>query len=215
MNPERPRPTWIMHFTHIQHLETIVEYGLLCDSQAQTFDGFEMEVGNQGIKDQRRRRMVPVDPGGVVSDYVPFYFAPRSPMMYAIEKGNVPTYSGGCDELVYLVSTIERLVALDLAMVFTDRNAVLEFATYGVDPVELDSLIDWPVMKLRIWSNTPDEPDRRERRMAECLVHGRVPWGAFQSVVARNQACARHAQDLLAAMGQTTRVFVRPGWYFS
>ncbi len=62
------------------------------------------DVGNQGIKARRSRRAVPVGPGGVVADYAPFYFAPRSPMMFAIEHGNVPTYSSGCDELIYLVS---------------------------------------------------------------------------------------------------------------
>jgi ssDNA thymidine ADP-ribosyltransferase, DarT len=203
-----------MHFTHVQHLKAIIKHGLLSDNQARTFDGFQVEVGNQGIKEQRRRRLVPVDPGGAVADYVPFYFAPRSPMMYAIEKGNVPTYLGGCDELIYLASTVERLIELDLRAVFTDRNAVLEVATFGTEPVDLDSLVDWQLMTQLIWKNTPDEPDRRERRMAECLIHGRVPWEAFQCVVARNQACALRAEAQLASAGQATRVFVRPGWYF-
>ena len=49
--------------------------------------------------------MVPIGPGGAVSDYVLFYFAPRSPMMYAIHRGNVPTYGElgtGIDYLVRL-----------------------------------------------------------------------------------------------------------------
>ncbi|MEV6965201.1 DarT ssDNA thymidine ADP-ribosyltransferase family protein [Hamadaea sp. NPDC051192] len=61
----------IMHFTHIDHLPTIVSRGLLSDSAAQASGNLTREVGNQEIKEQRRRRAVPIAPGGVVADYVP------------------------------------------------------------------------------------------------------------------------------------------------
>jgi len=48
---------------------------------------------------------VPLAPYGCVADYVPFYFAPRSPMLYKLHKGGVPNYTGGQDPLVYLVSS--------------------------------------------------------------------------------------------------------------
>jgi ssDNA thymidine ADP-ribosyltransferase, DarT len=38
---------------------------------------------------------VPLAPYGCVADYVPCYFAPRSPMLYKLHKGGVPNYSGG------------------------------------------------------------------------------------------------------------------------
>ena len=51
------------------------------------------------------------------------YYAARSPMLYIISKGDVPTYSGGQDEIVYLVTSIERVLEEHLRFVFTDRNA--------------------------------------------------------------------------------------------
>jgi hypothetical protein len=135
-------------------------------------------------------------------------------MMYAIEKGNVPTYHGNCDELVYLVTTVEQVVRLGLPVVFTDRNAVLGVATFSSDPARLDSMIDWPLMKATYWSNTEAEPDRRERRMAECLVFERVPWAAFHGIVTRNQACANQAGKALSAVGASAGIAVRPAWYF-
>ncbi|HEU5271499.1 MAG TPA: DUF4433 domain-containing protein [Jatrophihabitans sp.] len=203
-----------MHFTHVEHLTTIARDGLLGDAAARSTGSLQVEVGNHGIKEQRRRRVVPIAPGGVVADYAPFYFAPRSPMMYAIEKGNVATYTGGCDELVYLVSDVERLLDLQLPTVFTDRNAVLGVTTFTDDPASLETLVDWQLMRARDWYNTPTEPDRRERRMAECLVHDRVPWSAFRAVVVRKEECATRAGQLLAAAGVDTRIVVRPDWYF-
>src|SRR5450631_276070 len=104
----RPVPTTVLHFTHVNHLASIVEHGLAADSVAQAASLLEVEVGNVGIKQARHDRAVPIAPFGVVADYVPFYFAPQSPMMSAIKHGNVPTYAGGCDDLVYLVTTAER-----------------------------------------------------------------------------------------------------------
>lgn len=210
----RPIPTTVVHFTHVDHLATVISHGLLADNAAQAEGLLTVEVGNQGIKEQRRRRAVPLGAGGEVADYVPFYFASRSPMMFAIERGNVPTYTDGCDNLIYLVTNVDRLVELGLAPLFTDRNAGLILATFSEDPRELDALIDWDLMRAKYWGNTDEEPDRRERRMAECLVHGRVPWDAFTEVVARTETCAASARDTLASLGKSTPVAVRPSWYF-
>lgn len=83
----------------------------------------------------------------MVADYVPFYFAPRSPMLFALAMGNVPEYTGGMDPLVYLVTTAERLVHLGLPVLFTDRNAVLKTARFAHDLSDLDTLIDWSLMR--------------------------------------------------------------------
>jgi hypothetical protein len=42
------------------------------------------EVGDPQIKERCRNRAVNTGPGGTIGDYVPFYFAPRSPMLYRI-----------------------------------------------------------------------------------------------------------------------------------
>ena len=210
----RPLPTTVVHFTHVSHLVSIVQNGLVADSRAHRDGLLSVEVGNIGIKERRQRRAVPIAPGGVVADYVPFYFAPRSPMMFVIHKGGVPTYSGGCDELVYLVSTVEAVAAVCPHVLFTDRNAVLELAAFDSDLNALGDLVDWPLMRASMWANTADDPDRKEHRMAECLVHAEVPWSAFSGITARSAACARTAQAALDSLGSTTPVSVRSNWYF-
>lgn len=210
----RPQPTQVLHFTHVSHLASVVSHGLLADSRAHAEGLLAVEVGNVSIKEKRQRRSVPVAPGGVVADYVPFYFAPRSPMMYAIEKGNVPTDAGGCDDIVYLVATVDAIATTGASTLFTDRNAVLEFARFTGIAAELDDLVDWPLMRERYWANTEQDPDRRERRMAECLVHQQVAWAAFEGIVCRNQACADATGRVLASLGQQVPITVRPNWYF-
>jgi len=97
----RPQPTLVMHFTHIEHLDTIITDGLLRDPVARG-GLLKREAGNPGIKAARRKRKVPIHPFGHVGDYVPFYFAARSPTMFAISHGRVPEFGRDVTALMYL-----------------------------------------------------------------------------------------------------------------
>lgn len=140
------------------------------------------EAGEPSIKDLRRQLPVTAEPGGVVADYVPFYFAPRSPMLFRLVKGGVPTFTGDTHDLVYLVTTVESLLGRGCSLVYTDRNAALSYAEHSNDLARLDELVDWPLMRETIWKNTPEDGQRKERRMAECLVHREVAWRDIEAV---------------------------------
>lgn len=204
----------LYHFTHISNIASVAEEGLFSDTQIEASRRAPKEVGNASVKQLRRRLEVPLAPGGCVADYVPFYFAARSPMLYIISRGDVPTYSGGQDEIVYLVTCIEKVVEERLRFVFTDRNAALSLARYGDDLPVLDDHVDWDLMEGRMWNNTDEEPDRLERRMAEFLVHGHVPWSAFIGVAARDDAKCQQVERALASVGAEILVAPRPEWYF-
>lgn len=213
----RKRPTLVMHFTHVDHLATVIEQGLLSDSAAHAAGVLTVEVGELGIKGNRREREFPLAPGGAVADYVPFYFASRSPMMYRIAQGGVESYQGGTARLIYLVSTLERLHELGHLAVLTDRNAALQYAEYRVfdpaDPID-DDFIDWDLMGERYWNNTPDEPQRKERRMAEALVPERVAWDAILTIVTQSEIVASEVRAILAEARSSIPVYVRSSWYF-
>lgn len=69
-------------------------------------------------------------------------------------------------------------------------------------------------MKETYWANTLEDPDRRERRMAECLVHGAVPWRAIVGIGVYDQARAGAVVDALDRIGAGPQVAVRRNWYF-
>ncbi len=209
-----PQRGLLFHITHLSNLASIAEHGLRCDTEMETSGSTFKEIGNRGIKDRRRDRVVPIPPGGSVADYVPFYFAARSPMLYAIHRGNVPTYEGGQKKIVYLMTSVDSIVDDGLPFVFTDRNAAFGHARYGDDSADLDDYVDWDLMEARMWSNTSSESDRMERRMAELLVHGHVPWTAITSVVTKTEKRSRQALAALTTVGATTPVSVQSDWYF-
>ena len=149
-----------------------------------------------------------------MGDYVPFYFAPRSPMMSAITNGRVPSYGSDTSDLVHLVTAVEHLIDVGAPMLFTTRNAVLRLAEFFDDVTELDWKIDWTLMRARYWANSEEDPDRRERRMAECLVHRTVPWPAIQEVVVRDRQRRLLALEVLDNLNVDMRVRIEPDWYF-
>lgn len=118
-----PNPTWIYHFTHYENLRSILTHqGLYMVKTMQGGAISYKDIAYPDVQEKRARRVISVPPGGVLHDYVPFYFAPRSPMLYTINQGNVPQYKEGQASLIYLVSTVQHVVAGGLPFVFTDAQ---------------------------------------------------------------------------------------------
>ncbi|WP_405135720.1 DUF4433 domain-containing protein [Nocardia sp. NBC_01388] len=210
----RPNPTRVYHITRLEHLPSMITHGIWSDTLASKRGLTSIQIGHQHIKDQRAKRGVPIAPGGVLADYVPFYFAPRSPMLYAIHRNNVRGYSGGCDRIVYLVCSVPELRRRGLVVVGTDRHAVTRYARFTCDDDELTGFVDWPLMEQVYWRDQPDDPDRCERRQAELLVHEHVPWASILGVAAKTSTVRTEVDQIIAAHGAVTQSRVVPGWYF-
>ena len=201
----------IYHFTDVVNLPVILAAGeLRCHQMATT----AVDVGDTSIKSRRTLIDVTCGPGGKVCDYVPFYYAPRSPMLSSIQFGNVPGVSPDQRRLVYLVSSTEAAYGADLACVFTDGNAATAFTNFYDDAAKLPQVVDWPLMRATYWFNTPEDPDRRRRRMAEFLVHRALPLELVAEIGVYDEAGESHVAGLLSVAGSTLPVTIRRDWYF-
>ena len=126
----------------------------------------------------------------------------------------MPTYQAGQEDIVYLVTSVETVERIGLPFVFTDRNAALDYARFDSETRRLDDLIDWDLMEARMWKDDPGHPDRKERRMAELLVHRRVPWDAVLRVGAFDAARRSRAEAILTRLDQRTPVRIEGDWYY-
>lgn len=205
----------IVHFTHVRNLPGVLAAGCLrADNQVDRRSVLAVEAADLEIKRSRRTIRVGLAPYGSVADYVPFYFAPRSPMLYKLAKGGVPTYTEGQDPLIYLVSTVGAIAAAELRWLFSDGNCAATVTQMFDDPGLLDSVVDWPLMAARMWNNTADDPDRMRRRMAEFLVYESVPLSCIAGIAVRTQGMKDQVDRFLTAGTVRPPVRVRPGWYF-
>jgi hypothetical protein len=212
----RPVPTRVFHMTRIERLPSVIEHGLLPDNACRRRQITGVEIGYDHIKRRRALRVVPCGVGGTLADYVPFYFAPRSPMLYAITRGLVSEEAACTEQIVYLVTTTQTLRKAGLTVVASNRHAELGYAdmTEHDGMLDDDDFIDWPLMTATYWNNTPDDPDRKERREAECLVHPYVPWQAIEGIATKTEHARAQVARVLAAAGLSTPVFVSAEWYF-
>jgi hypothetical protein len=220
-----PRCGLLFHFTHMDNLPAILHGGaLLSDSLVCARGLLSNEAGDPEIKERRRRQPVTCPPGGVVADYVPFYFAARSPMMYKLWVGGVPSFPGDHRDLVYFVSDVRRIVASGVPIAISDRNAAKALADFTNDAAVLgdlttstprSSFVDWPLMRATMWSNTPEDGERMERRMAEFLVHGQVPFELLTGVAVRSAGRKTRVEHLFVESGCNLKVVVKSDWYYS
>ena len=99
-------------------------------------------------------------------------------MLYAITRGQVSAEAARTSEIVYLATTTQALRAAGLSVVVSNRHAELAYAELSdADSVlDGDDFVDWPLMREQYWTDTPDYPDKKERRQAECLAHPVVRW---------------------------------------
>lgn len=205
---------YVLHLTSIDNLESIWDEGALL-APSRIPESIEVdELGSRRIKDQRSRREVPCSAGGVVTDYVPLYFCARSPMLYFAYTGHpLSPFTRGQAELIHVVSHVEVIAAGGHDFAITDRNAALSYAEYSDDLDDLDTLVDWTLQDQRYWMDTDEQPDRMERRMAEFLVHDRLPVSALLGLVVMNDSRETRVLDMLAGYDGVA-VRVKRDWYY-
>lgn len=81
-----PADGFIFRITHIDNVRWILRNGVQCKNSLISDPNF-VGIGNEELIQRRTYRAVPMAPGGTLSDYVPFYFTPFSPMLYNIKPG--------------------------------------------------------------------------------------------------------------------------------
>ena len=189
-----------------------LENGLHCKN-SKTCDPNFVTIGNPDLIDRRSRHPVRCNHGGALSDYVPFYFTPLSPMFLNIKTGWRGLQQRANDEIAIMVSSIHRLKNQSVPFVFSDRHAVLAAAQYFSRLEDLGE-IDWDILQRRDFKRDPDDPEKVERYEAEALVYGHLSIDGLTGIACNNKVVETHVKNLVDARGLGLRVVTKPTWYF-
>ncbi|MEJ1385342.1 MAG: DUF4433 domain-containing protein [Candidatus Sedimenticola sp. (ex Thyasira tokunagai)] len=200
----------IYHITHVDNLASIIAAGALWSDAQRIQQGFaSANIGYSHIKARRLRRPITVSAGGMLGDYVPFNFCPRSIMLYVVSQGHAD-YAAGQQPIIHLVSSIDTIVASARPWAFTDIHADLGYASQFDSLDSLDE-VDWDVMPVRQWGG---DSELKEKRQAEFLVHDWCPWNAIVEIGVINDAVAAKVHAALATAAHKPNVVVHRDWYY-
>lgn len=203
----------IWRIVHKDNIPWILQHGLHAgNSQVQSPSW--VHIGNPELTNKRGGHQVPLAPFGVLNDYVPFYFTPFSPMLRNISTGWGGITQRDNDDIVILVSSLNRLIELNYPFVFTDSHAYYMWSSYYSGIEHLDK-VDWPLIQARDFKRDPDDPGKFERYQAEALVHQHCPVEALMGMICYSEDTKQQLDALIVQAGHQLDVHARPEWYFT
>src|ERR1700679_1107298 len=205
------RNAHIFRICHRDNAAWIFRHGLHCKN-SRTYDPKYVEIGNHELISKRSFRTINHKPFGTLSDYVPFYFTPHSPMLLNIKTGWAGIKQRTNDEIVIMQTSLHRLSERGTRFVFTDRHAYLEAAEFFSDVRDLGK-IDWPSLQARNFKKS--DIDKFERYQAEALIHRHLPIEEIDLIGCHSQSVADRLSEIAGEAGVNVRVTTKPAWYFS
>jgi len=197
----------IYHITDIGNLSSILDAGgLYSDKNMEQRNS--IKIGYSHIK-QRRLSQIRVDccNGRFVGEFVPFYFCPRSPMLYTINQGNTGLAPGCQRTILHLVSTLAEGISQNRAWAISDGNAGAPYASFSADPAVLEEL-DWSAIRTNRWQG------KTHQKMAEFLLADFFAWTHIQTIGCHNNQTALQVIKLLKNQAHCPTVSVKPNWYY-
>lgn len=209
--PNEPK---IYHIVHVDRLASISTDGLWCDAEVVRNDPPGTTIGMSAIKQRRLTELTLTShPGLFVGECVPFYFCPRSIMLYLIHQGNHPdlTYRGGQGPIIHLESdlkqTVEWAEAQGHRWAFTLGNAGSRYFEDRNDLNRLDE-IDWNAVTATKWSGC------KEGKQAEFLIERRLPWELISRIGVVSRAAYDQVLTVREAVAHKPVVDMKPEWYY-
>jgi hypothetical protein len=209
----------IYHITHIDNLENILSSRVIWSDAERIESGLQCRV--VGMSEIKRRRLqeneVACHPGTTVGQYVPFYFCPRSVMLYILHRGNHPDidYHDGQRPILHLQADMEAAVdwarQKNVRWAYSDINAGTSYAQFYNNIDRINEIINLKAINASNWRDA----DIREYKQAEFLMHGSFPWQLIEQIGVCNDDIKNQVmQKLQDAKADLPQVNVKRDWYY-
>jgi ssDNA thymidine ADP-ribosyltransferase, DarT len=214
--PQPPAQPKIYHIVHVDRLASVINAGCLWSDSAMAEHAQPgTTIGMGGIK--QRRLSLPVDshPGSHVGEFVPFYFCPRSIMLFVIHCANHPelAYRGGQEPIVHLEADLHEVIAWANA---NGRRWAVALSNAGAAYTQFRSSVDqlhevnWPAVAATDFRTS----EIKEGKQAEFLVHESFPWELVRRIGVLSPRVAQLAANALHGAVHRPVIERRADWYY-
>ena len=211
-----PSQVRIYHITHLDNLPPILaEGGLWSDAAMIARGGPSASIGMSSIKGRRLELFVKCHRPDRVGEYVPFYFCPRSIMLYLIHRANHPelTYRGGQESILHLEADLHEAVTWAESegrrWAFSLSNAGAYYSEFRSQISQLGE-VNWAAVAASDFR----DPDIKEGKQAEFLVRELFPWHLVRRIGVHSESMRNRVLRSLSGSGRQPGVEVRRDRYY-
>lgn len=211
----------IYHIIHVNRLDSVLKDGFLfCDAEMSHRQNVGPTIGISNIKERRMLLKLSSFPDLTVGQCVPFYFAPRSVMLYVIKCENHPdlAYSNGQEDILHLEFNLQKVLnwAQDngLKTCYTTSNAGSRYFEDYSDFTKIKDNIDWAAVDANQWSGTGIDKSVKENKQAEFLIENRIPIELLELVGVYNLQNYNKVNKILKGYNLSVNVKQKVDWYY-
>lgn len=186
----------------------IIKYGLVKNDSPYRNEHF-VSIGDRKVIQLRRDHDVK---GYRISDYIPFYLGPRSPMLYVIQHGYNGVLRVEPEDIVYCVIKLIDLINNNVDCIFTDGHALSALTSFYAkgDLTRINDIVRYDDVYSVQWNSEVDI-DLKRRKEAELLVNSDLPTSFICGYVVYNEK----VKHILMELGiDENKIAVVPNYYF-
>lgn len=211
-----PNPK-LYHIVHLDRLSSILQdEHLFSDRLISEREDSLVSIGMEHIKSRRlNKSRLTSHPELFVGDCVPFYFCPRSVMLYVINSRTSVdiNYRDGQAPIVHLVSDFSTVTTWaeenNLRWAFTSSNAGSNYFEDFSNADHLSSL-NWKAINAKFWAG-----ELKEGKQAEFLLEKKLPFSLIEEIGVYSAIQKQQVEKLLKSIGNTfANVSIKKDWYY-
>lgn len=215
--PAQPK---IYHILHVDRLASVLADGWLwSDAVVQQRASSGTAIGLSTIKARRLQSALNSHPTLTVGQCVPFYFCPRSIMLFLLHRGNDDglSYRGGQEPIVHLEGDLHASIRWaeerKRKWAFTLSNAG---SNYFDDRASIDRLgeVNWEAVGANRWSGNGVDPSIKEGKQAEFLMEESFPWSLVERIGVSSRSVYSQVAQQLNGQVHHPRLEILREWYY-
>jgi ssDNA thymidine ADP-ribosyltransferase, DarT len=215
MNYCVPENLKIYHIVHVDKLGSIINEGCLwSDAMVQSKGLGGTIIGMSRIKERRMKKNLQNHPSLTVGQCVPFYFCPRSVMLFTISTQSHKDirYQGGQQPIIHLEADLHRTIHWaeqnNQRWVFTTSNAGAAYSIKDYCSQNDLNKVDWEAVNAPYWRQC------REQKQAEFLLEKQFPWPLVEKIGVYSQTQFDQVSATLEAIVHQPAVRIERSWYY-
>lgn len=204
---------YIFRITHIANISHILEFGITHKNSSNSNPSYKA-IGDSSLIETRTA--FELDNGNYLGDYIPFYFGQRSPMQFVIERGHNNVDTVKADQILYCVSSVNKVIEARIPFIYTDGHATDKLTTFysSSDVMGIEEHVDFDATKARKWAEwaNPDDLDLKRRKEAEFLIETDLNYELVLGFVVRYEFVKERLMKEFDI--EEKKIVVRPNYYY-